>query len=187
MAIRAVNSETSTRSQKTSASVAVNLNHPCPLCFKREDDSGVHGMCFVCGQFTCGDCVAAGRVGACVSCGEEPDADNAIKFSQLRRLASLQAQPAQSLGRRQKFRTIARSNLGRMYQNGIGVGRNAREAVRLYRSAIEDGYGPAAFHLGCLLYCGADGVPRAKADARAMFAIAETSGNPLAQYNMALL
>ena len=35
--------------------------------------------------------------------------------------------------------TVAQSNLGAMYQNGLGVAKNAKEAVKWYRKAAEQG------------------------------------------------
>eukprot|EP00038_Savillea_parva_P006616 m.164807 g.164807 ORF g.164807 m.164807 type:complete len:651 (-) comp12473_c0_seq1:341-2293(-) len=166
------------------------LRHPCLTCYEREDNDGVYGMCFACGQLVCGGCVAAGRAaGACPACEEHPAAEPGIKFARLRALDTGRAPLAASAAGRRLPLAVARSNLARLYQSGVGTGKdpNPLEAARLYRLAAADGYGPAAFHLGCLLFSGAPNVPRDRPEALKLFALAERSGNALAQYNMGLL
>jgi len=149
-------------------------------------------MCFVCGQFTCGNCVAAGLVGDCVACGETPVADSVVKFARLTNLvegAGLADKTSRRNSGRPSFLAIARSNLGQMYEHGVVTDKRCDPAMaeRMYRLAAEDGYGPAAFHLGCLLYRGAPGIKVKKREARRFFAAAERSGHPIATYNLATL
>mmetsp|Transcript_23380 Transcript_23380/g.61182 ORF Transcript_23380/g.61182 Transcript_23380/m.61182 type:complete len:452 (-) Transcript_23380:179-1534(-) len=165
--------------------------HPCPTCHVREDDSGVHGMCFVCGAFVCGPCVTDGRASICPTCGCEPSGDPVANYGLLKLLVA--ALPGGGFGtvahsqRLPRHAAIAWSNLGRMHEMGAGTGcpPDVVAAVALYRKAAEAGHGPAAFYLGRVLHSGAKGVARRRERAKALFARAERSGHPVAQYNIA--
>lgn len=41
-----------------------NPDHPCPICFEREDSYGDPTFCFSCGQLQCGDCSTRRTVAA---------------------------------------------------------------------------------------------------------------------------
>jgi TPR repeat protein len=65
----------------------------------------------------------------------------------------------------------AQNNLGIMYENGEGVGRNAAEAARLFRLAAGRGHADAQFNLG-LLYRDGRGVPLDLSRAHMWFSLA---------------
>ena len=65
----------------------------------------------------------------------------------------------------------AQFNLGFCYDDGRGVAKNAREAVKWYRKAAEQNYAPAQFNLG-YCYANGQGVEKDIAEAYAWFSIA---------------
>ncbi len=66
--------------------------------------------------------------------------------------------------------------LGRMYQNGDGVSRDARRAAGWYRRAAEQGHADARFDLG-MMYRYGIGVTRDPVEAYAWFELADRAGN----------
>jgi|GEM_PF-629901 len=66
--------------------------------------------------------------------------------------------------------------LGRMYQNGEGVSRDARRAAEWYRRAAEQGHADARFDLG-MMYRYGIGVTRDPVEAYAWFELADRAGN----------
>ena len=77
----------------------------------------------------------------------------------------------------------AQYNLGRIYQNGIGVKSNNTEAANWYRLAAKQGYNDAQNRLGLLL----EADQRDYAGAAQWFAMAATQGNADAQYNLGII
>ena len=77
----------------------------------------------------------------------------------------------------------AQYNLGRIYQNGIGVKSNNTEAANWYRLAAKQGHNDAQNRLGLLL----EADQRDYAGAAQWFGMAATQGNADAQYNLGII
>ena len=80
----------------------------------------------------------------------------------------------------------AQTNIGKMYLNGRGVGKDEAEAVRWYRKAAEQGLARAQNNLG-LSYRDARGVPQDYAEALAWFRRAADQGFVEAQNNVGVM
>ncbi len=76
--------------------------------------------------------------------------------------------------------------VGVLYDSGIGVPRDYRQAVQWYRQAAADGSAVAAFNIG-VMYDGGFGVAADQAEAAAWYEKAAAAGFARAQYNLALL
>lgn len=70
----------------------------------------------------------------------------------------------------------AQSNIGYMYQYGLGVTKDPIEAIKHYRSAAERGYAPAQFNLA-EIYAEGEGVPRDDAEAFRLYGLAAAQGD----------
>jgi TPR repeat protein len=77
-------------------------------------------------------------------------------------------------------------NLGVMYDQGQGFGRDAARAIELYRVAAEKGYAPAQFNLGASYHQG-QGVKQDAAEAAKWWRRAAEQGFLQAQYNLGTL
>jgi hypothetical protein len=77
----------------------------------------------------------------------------------------------------------AQYNLGRSYQNGVGVKQNNTEAAFWYRRAAKQGHSEAQNSLGKLL----EADQRDYAGAAQWFAMAARQGNADAQYNLGII
>lgn len=77
----------------------------------------------------------------------------------------------------------AQFNLGRCYQNGLGVPQDYNEAVKWYQKAAEQGDASAQTNLG-LCYLGGDGVPQDINKAIEWFQKAAEQGHWVAQFNL---
>ncbi|KAF6262013.1 hypothetical protein COO60DRAFT_1268419, partial [Scenedesmus sp. NREL 46B-D3] len=71
---------------------------------------------------------------------------------------------------------LAQNNMGRAYQSGEGVPKDAAVAVSWYKKAADQGYGVAEFNLAVLLRNGAAGVPQDHAAALQLARRAEQHG-----------
>lgn len=67
--------------------------------------------------------------------------------------------------------------LAKLYQNGDGVEQNYAEALRLFKAAYDDGYAPAALHIGEFYYFGY-GIKQDRDTAYLWFLKAAEDGNP---------
>ena len=74
----------------------------------------------------------------------------------------------------------AQEKIGRLYQRGKGLPKDAVKAAEWYRKAAEQGDAPAAARLGSMYWMG-DGVPRDPEQAARWYALGASKGNPLAQ------
>jgi TPR repeat protein len=79
----------------------------------------------------------------------------------------------------------AQSNLGYMFENGKGVPKDNKTAVKWYRLAAE-GYADAQFNLGVMYYNG-KGVPKDDRTAVKWYTLAAEQGIASAQYNLGLM
>ena len=61
-----------------------------------------------------------------------------------------------------------------MYQEGLGIDKNARRAARLFNTAAKQGYGPAQFRLG-MCYANGIGVTQDPVKAAAWLAVADAT------------
>jgi TPR repeat protein len=77
----------------------------------------------------------------------------------------------------------AQSNLGLMYQNGLGVAKDDAQAVSWYRKAADQGYAAAQSSLG-LMYQNGLGVARDDAQAVSWYRKAADQGLAAAQSNL---
>jgi TPR repeat protein len=80
----------------------------------------------------------------------------------------------------------AQYNLGVMYDKGLGVIRNANEAIKWYRKAAEKGQPAAQFNLGILYQHGESGDPDS-AEAARWFQKAADQGIVEAQYSLGVM
>lgn len=72
---------------------------------------------------------------------------------------------------------FAENALAELYQNGDGVEQNYAEALRLFKAAYDDGYTPAALHIGEFYYFGY-GIKQDRDTAYLWFLKAAEEGNP---------
>ena len=77
--------------------------------------------------------------------------------------------------------------VGEIYRDGVSVRRDPAEAARWYRLAAEAGDRQARFALGLLLLTGAEGVPKDRAAAAALFEKAAAQGHAGALYNLGVM
>lgn len=77
----------------------------------------------------------------------------------------------------------AQNDLGRMYNEGVGVPKNAVEAARLFRLAADQGYVAAQVNLGAS-YVQGNGVPKDSQEALKLFHLAAGQGDAPAQHNL---
>lgn len=78
---------------------------------------------------------------------------------------------------------VAQTNLGWLYDYGIGVGQNYAESLRWYRIAVEQGNPMAQTNLG-LMHDAGKGVPQDFAEAAHWFRMAAEQGEAIAQLNL---
>ena len=81
---------------------------------------------------------------------------------------------------------VAAYTLGTLYENGLGVGKNANEAVRWYEQAANGGNRKAMYRLG-ILYAQGTGAGQDYAQSASWFAKAANAGLVDAQFNLAVL
>jgi len=86
----------------------------------------------------------------------------------------------------QKGHADSQFNLGLMYEQGIGVGKNEKEAVVWYGKSAEQGNAAAQFNLG-VLYENGRGAKVDFAKANAWYRKASVQGDPLAIGNLGML
>jgi uncharacterized protein len=80
----------------------------------------------------------------------------------------------------------AQTNLGLMYDRGLGVPQDYAEAMKWYRLAAEQGEVSAQFNLG-LMYDRGLGVPQDYAEAMKWYRLAAEQGDASAQTNLGLM
>jgi len=80
----------------------------------------------------------------------------------------------------------AQFNLGFMYENGLGVPQDDKEAVNWYRKSAEQGYADAQYNLGNMYRQGL-GVPQDDKEAVNWYRKSAEQGNANAQYNLGLM
>ncbi|MCX5772038.1 MAG: trypsin-like peptidase domain-containing protein [Candidatus Hydrogenedentes bacterium] len=80
----------------------------------------------------------------------------------------------------------AMNNLGGMYDSGLGVAKDEREAVSWYRKAAEGGHTGAMFNLGVMYYTGR-GVAKDERETVSWFRKAAEGGNTGAMYNLGVM
>lgn len=80
----------------------------------------------------------------------------------------------------------AQYNLGVLYQQGLGVPRDMKEAIKWYRSAADLGHPEARYNLG-IAYIEGVGVPYDPARAASYFEMAAAGGVTEAAYNLGLI
>ena len=73
-----------------------------------------------------------------------------------------------------------------MYEHGEGIPKNAVEAVRWYRMAVDQGYTAAQVNLG-RAYDYGEGVPKDAVEAVRWYRMAAGQGNASAQLNLGLM
>ena len=154
--------------------------NPCPLCICNEDDSGDDfGACYACGQMYCGECNAAGVVGAvggrCPTCRAPFGVSHT---EETKRLWSLVHD--RSPGR---HTPVAQNHLGVMFSEGRGTTQDQAEAVQWYRKAAEQEYAPAQLNLGCM-YSKGTGVEQDCAKACLWYRKAAEKGFATAQHSL---
>ena len=116
--------------------------HVCPICYENEDDHGICGQCFQCGQLFCGDCNVPEKMGRVADCPMCRGTLRGVPAEvQVERLVALLAR---SPGR---HTPVAQLNLGTMYELGTGVAQDPTEAARLYRLAADQGHVIAQYKL----------------------------------------
>ena len=76
--------------------------------------------------------------------------------------------------------------VGVLYDSGLGVPQDARQAMAWYRRAAAAGSAPGAFNVG-VLYDAGQGVPQDASQAATWYARAAAQGFARAQYNLALM
>jgi TPR repeat protein len=76
---------------------------------------------------------------------------------------------------------VAEDNLGQLLRDGVGVGKNAKEAKELFTKAANQGLVTAEFHLGRMLYLGDVGVPKDVKEAIVWLEKAANAGNEYAE------
>eukprot|EP00729_Bicosta_minor_P002196 gene2196-biopygen23796 len=150
----------------------------CPICLDNEDracvDGGEPAMCFSCGQSTCGACQSS-IIGKCPTCRAPLYLPDMEEFKRLRKLVH-----DRSPGR---HTPIAQSQLGVMYENGIGVKVDHDEAVKLYQLGAKAGNSHAQCYLG-LMYDRGRGVKQDNVQAFKWYRLAAEQGYALGQYNI---
>lgn len=80
----------------------------------------------------------------------------------------------------------ARYNLGVLYQQGLGVPKDMREAIKWYRAAADLGHPEARYNLG-IAYIEGVGVPYDPVRAASYFEMAAAGGVTEAAYNLGLI
>lgn len=80
----------------------------------------------------------------------------------------------------------AQNALGMIYDRGMGVPRNLKEALRWYRKAAEQGYVLAQSYLGSM-YATGEGVSKDSVEAARWYRKAAIKGNDFSQFNLALM
>ena len=95
--------------------------------------------------------------------------------------AFLEIQPAAEAGN-----PDAQHNLGVLYDRGLGVGKNSREALKWFRKAAIQGQPAAQYNLGLILIRG-EGVPVNPSEAATWFKKSADQGLAEAQYSLGLL
>jgi TPR repeat protein len=80
----------------------------------------------------------------------------------------------------------ARYNLGLMFQQGLGVEKNLKQARLLFTAAAEQGDADAQYQLGFIYYQG-EGVFRSSLDAHHWWSLAAAQQHPMARYNLGIL
>ena len=81
---------------------------------------------------------------------------------------------------------LSQFKLGVMYEEGKGVTKDSREAIRWFSVASGQGLPEAAFHLGRLYHDGR-GIPQNFARARRWYLIANERGDPKAAVNLGIM
>jgi TPR repeat protein len=81
----------------------------------------------------------------------------------------------------------AQANLGRLYDNGIGVPRDPAEAVKWFRRAAEQGNTDAQCELGDIYYEGKNNVAKDPVEATKWFRMAAEQGNEVAYEPLAAI
>ena len=136
----------------------VLLDYPCPICLDNEDCARVNGhppsSCHVCGQHFCGECSELNQqfsrngstkaVQTCPMCRATLVTSRSDKdeFDQMWNLAH-----KRSTGR---HTSKAFYKIGRHFENGKGVKKNMKKALKFYKQAAALGDAEAEF---CLGYC----------------------------------
>ena len=77
-------------------------------------------------------------------------------------------------------------NLGSMYDHGIGVSQDYKEAVKWYRMSADQGEALAQYNLG-VLYYNATGVPQDYKEAYAWWSVAKGNGHERSETNLGLV
>ena len=77
----------------------------------------------------------------------------------------------------------AQNNLGWMYEEGKGVTRDYKEAVKWYRLAAEQGYATAQNNLG-VMYVTGKGIPQDSVRAHMWFSLAASQGDTNAEESL---
>ena len=110
-----------------------------------------------------------------VGCGEQSPSSNPneSEFERKKRLA-------------EGGDKVAQNNLGRMYDNGEGVPRDYKEAVKWYTKAAEQRLVEANFNLGHMYYDG-KGVSKNYKEAVKWYTRAAEQGHAKAQHNLGIL
>lgn len=99
--------------------------------------------------------------------------DFATAFSELQPLAAKGDAPAQY-------------NLGVMHEHGQGTAPDAKEALKWYRLAADQGHFRAQFNLG-LMYASGKGTAKDDKEAARWYRVAAERGDARSQYNLALM
>ncbi|HEX2549100.1 MAG TPA: tetratricopeptide repeat protein, partial [Gammaproteobacteria bacterium] len=81
----------------------------------------------------------------------------------------------------------SQNTLGFMYEFGVGVTKNIKEALHFYGQAADQGLADAQFTLGLLNEMGQLGLPKNGAEAHRLYGLAASQGNSYAQNNLALI
>ena len=145
-----------------------------------EDDAGMLGMCFACGQTTCGECRRElERTSTdCPTCRAPFQVSEIEMVCRLTRLLDTR-EPGRHTQR-------AYTSLGSMYYRGTGVEQSFSDAAHWYQLAAENGDASAQSSLG-VMYFNGYGVVQDYGMAEAMFRLGAAQDHPPAQCHLGVM
>lgn len=145
-----------------------------------EDDAGMLGMCFACGQTTCGECrrELEKTTTTCPTCRAPFQVPETEMVSRLLGLLE-NREPGRHTQR-------AYSSLGSMYYRGSGVEQSFSGAAHWYQLAAENGEASAQSSLG-VMYFNGHGVAQDFGMAESMFRLSAAQNHPPAQCHLGVM
>ena len=100
--------------------------------------------------------------------------------------ADLDAETKALIQKTEKGDATSQLQLGRLYAEGLGVAKDAVEAVKWYRKAADQGYAPAQVNLGWMYFNGR-GVAKDEVEAYKWYLLSGAQGNELAKEKIPLI